>query len=679
MTRRSRSLLLTLVAALALGPAAASAPARVLSQNALSRLDRAQRLGPAPDGQRLTLGISLARPDAAGEARLVHDLFDPKSPSYHRFLTPARFSARFGVPAATVQATRAWLASGGLSVDYAAGAGDYLLASGTVAQVGALLHTSFGRFAFAGQTFVANLAAPTVPDALPVADVLGLNTFQRFHTMHDEARAAGGPAATPDPGSRTPEELWSIYEQPPEHTGQGVSVAVLGNGATDSVIADLHAFDAKHQLPKVPVDVVHTPAGGDFSDTSGNVEWNIDMQAIHGMAPGIAKEVLYFSPTLADSELVASTATWANDPSGPPIMNASLGECEVTPLNDALNSDALYPLNGNENTSGSALPVTQGLSNSSEPAQTKVLQQAVIEGRTFFASSGDAGSSCGMLYLGPLGAANGVANFGVPLTEDPGNNPYATGVGGTVLYSDGNQPAGRALEYAWSHSGGNASPFQTAPDYQQGVANLDRPCVVDQTGQPTNTGKLCRGVPDVGAISGDVLSNGYAIVSDGQDSGGGGTSLSSPLWAGMWARVAGTAPAGTSYGFANEAIYKIAKDPAGYAASFYDITAGSNGANPAQPGYDYVTGFGAPRLGGLLARVRAMAPAAAPAAPAAGTKAKATPTQKAKAKKKAKAKRKAKAKKKKKARKRRRHARHRTAARRTTSTRRTTATLRTRR
>ena len=72
---------------------------------------------------------------------------------------------------------------------------------------------------------------------------------------------------------------------------------------------------------------------------------------------------------------------------------------------------------------------------------TKVLQQAVIEGRTFFASSGDAGSSCGALYLPELGAGNGVLNQIVPLTEDPANNPYATGVGGTVLYSDGGSPA----------------------------------------------------------------------------------------------------------------------------------------------------------------------------------------------------------------------------------------------
>jgi hypothetical protein len=310
---------------------------------------------------------------------------------------------------------------------------------------------------------------------------------------------------------------------------------------------------------------------------------------------------------------VAATARWVNDPSGPPIMNASLGECEVTPLNDALNDPSLDPLNGNE--SANAAPVSQGLSNSSEPAQTQILKQAVIEGRTLFASSGDAGSSCTAVYPG----TNGVGNYGVPLTEDPANNPYAVGVGGTVLYGDGNTPAGRFAEYAWTHSGGNSSPFEAAPAYQQGVDNLNRPCVTDPS-------TLCRGVPDVSAISGDVISNGYAIIGDGKPTSGGGTSLSSPLWAGMWARLASTAPPGSpGYGFANEAIYKVAKDPALYPQAFHDITEGTNGLNPALPGYDYVTGFGVPRLGGLIAAVQKVAPAAP--APAAGAPAEQAPAE----------------------------------------------------
>jgi hypothetical protein len=115
-------------------------------------------------------------------------------------------------------------------------------------------------------------------------------------------------------------------------------------------------------------------------------------------------------------------------------------------------------------------------------------------------------------------------------------------------------------------------------------------------------------VPDVAAISGDMVSNGYTIVADGEEASGAGTSLSSPLWAGMWADVAGTAVGSTGYGFANRAIYAIAKDANRYGQAFHDITTGTNGLNAALPGYDYVTGFGVPRLAGLIDQVQQVTP-----------------------------------------------------------------------
>ena len=75
----------------------------------------------------------------------------------------------------------------------------------------------------------------------------------------------------------------------------------------------------------------------------------------------------------------------------------------------------------------------------------------------------------------------------------------------------------------------------------------------------------------------------------------------------MWARVVGTSPGQRGYGFANPLIYSIGKDPKRYAQSFYDITNGTNGLNQAQTGWDYTTGFGVPRLSGLLRNVQALA------------------------------------------------------------------------
>jgi subtilase family serine protease len=129
---------------------------------------------------------------------------------------------------------------------------------------------------------------------------------------------------------------------------------------------------------------------------------------------------------------------------------------------------------------------------------------------------------------------------------------------------------------------------------------LSLPCVASPDGQLTNLGRPCRGIPDVAAQSGDVLTNGYAIVSAGQDNQGGGTSLSSPLWAGMWARVNQSA-GGSGYGFANETLYRLGKNATLRARDFFDVTVGANGIYAALPGWDYVSGFGTPDLAKIIA------------------------------------------------------------------------------
>ncbi len=53
-----------------------------------------------------------------------------------------------------------------------------------------------------------------------------------------------------------------------------------------------------------------------------------------------------------------------------------------------------------------------------------------------------------------IGPGNGVLNQVVPLTSYPASSPYAASVGGTVLYTQGTTPDARALEYAWTFTGG---------------------------------------------------------------------------------------------------------------------------------------------------------------------------------------------------------------------------------
>ena len=118
----------------ALAPVASAAAAdRVLVANVPRAVTQAQRTGAAPSTERLRVGFVLAHTHPDAENILLRSLFDRSSPSYHHFVTPAQYAQRFGVSAATQQDVRSWLAGGGLRVEHVTGAGDYVLASGTVA------------------------------------------------------------------------------------------------------------------------------------------------------------------------------------------------------------------------------------------------------------------------------------------------------------------------------------------------------------------------------------------------------------------------------------------------------------------------------------------------------------------------------------------------------------------
>ncbi|OIV39541.1 hypothetical protein BIV57_00045 [Mangrovactinospora gilvigrisea] len=165
-------------------------------------------------------------------------------------------------------------------------------------------------------------------------------------------------------------------------------------------------------------------------------------------------------------------------------------------------------------------------------------------------------------------------------------NPYVLSVGGThlVLDADGNTQS----ESAWSATGGGLSFFEKRPAYQDGVQS-----------------SAFRAAPDV-SFDADPRT-GVAVYTTAGGSPQwlevGGTSLSSPIWAGILSTAdqlrsaGGKAPlavAGTGGDTLHKAVY-------GLGGALSDVTSGSNGACGAEctagPGYDTVTGLGSPLAG----------------------------------------------------------------------------------
>ncbi|GAB3557028.1 S53 family peptidase [Spelaeicoccus albus] len=159
----------------------------------------------------------------------------------------------------------------------------------------------------------------------------------------------------------------------------------------------------------------------------------------------------------------------------------------------------------------------------------------------------------------------------------PATNPTVTGVGGTKLTK--NSSSRGWAETAWVSGGSGCSNYEPKPAFQEGL-----------TTNCTN-----RASADVAADADP--SSGLAVYNTlGQDGWGqvGGTSLASPLMAGMFA-LAGAPAAGTypvTYPYANS-------------SQLFDITNGSNGTCGnllcnAGSGYDGPTGMGTPNGVGAL-------------------------------------------------------------------------------
>ena len=540
-----------------------SGPRALYVNEVLSGIAHASVVAPTDPQSEVAFAVMISHPQQAAEDRYIHDEYSRGTAAYGHWLSPAEYQARFGVSSESQVAVAEWLHSGGLQVTAIPVVTDYLLASGTAARVGDLLDGRFNQVRSTAGVVRANDRAPSAPASLHIFGFTGLDTLQgprlnRFSPANRpvvsatpaQHRALGPNTST---GLSTPQVLWDVYAQPAVNKGEGQTMAIFGWGVTDGVERDLRFEEREFKLPATSFSATHYGTEK-ITDISGLGEWDLDTQSSTGMAPDTQGIKLYFGNAGSDPDLIAAYKAWVADAQGPLQGSSSFGGCEQAP--------------GTQNFAGGP-GNPQGvliIANASQDLYDAALKQAVAEGRTMFASTGDTGSSCPAVQ--PL-TLNGITNEAVPLLSYPAASAYAVAVGGTVLYYDGDgsaaSPASRALEYAWPYTGGGSSAFIKAPDFQSGVATIVGHCISDGHGNPYSpAAPLCRGIPDISAQSGDfhvgtgLLPNGYTITTGGStDQPGGGTSLSSPLWLGMWTRIQAASATGT--GFANAQIYAWAR------------------------------------------------------------------------------------------------------------------------
>jgi len=522
----------------------------------------------------VTLGLQMRNVDAAKAAIAARQVISRDA-----------FVSQYAPSSDQVAAATSYLRTQGFSSVTAAPNNMLVSATASAATVEKAFNTSLHGFSVNGATYFANTQPAFVPLALGgnVVAVLGLTNFPglKANPVNQPVSGAqpgvfdanGNPSPTAClqnvnvttgapvcPRWYDPATFNIAYDagSTPPATNTEVAIFVVGNPTIG--ISDFRYGATKFGLPPVPINEIHVQPQS--SDVTGNGEWTLDMTYSQGMAYNLKALDLYEVASWTFTDMTVAFNKWASDDRAP-IMNASVGGCEVFPYQ-----------------SGDMLVADM------------ILVEAAVQGQTLFASTGDTGGYCGAAGVPPNGGVGGV-----PMVEFPASSPYAVAVGGTDIFS--NVDGTYLGEQAWQSGGGGLSQFEYSPTWESPT-------------QPVGTtpvGYSFRGMPDVAYDAG--LETGGLTWMGGASYINGGTSLASPMAAGVYARM--QSAHGNALGFAPPLLYSVyrASTPqqiAGPPATeligpFHDILQGTNGLYTALPHYDYTTGMGSLDIARLYAAI----------------------------------------------------------------------------
>lgn len=563
---------------------------------------------------------------------LAQAVSDPHSSSYGHYLTPAQFRQQFAPSQAQVGAVQSWLRSQGFQVEYTPTNNHYVSAEGTIAQAEAAFGTGFGMYSYQGLTVRSPSANISIPNSLAgiVAGVIGLDDSAQFvHTNHTfgdappppafvsaqpcstywgEKQASGftnpyGAGALPyAPCGYTPQQIKGAYGIS-GYDGSGQTVAIIDAYAAPTILQDVNQWSINRGLPTmknnqltqvVAPGTYHHPERGLKQDPQGWYgEETLDVEAVHGMAPGA--NIVYVGAPNNFQDLDAALNHVVDKGLAQIVSNSYGFDTEVLPPGFI------------------------------KPYEDTILQ-GTIEGIGIYFSSGD--NSDESLVEG------------YRTTDWPASSPFVTAVGGTSLaVGAGNtylfETGWGTTTSSWKGTtwsptppgpwiygaGGGVSTLFAEPSYQVGVV----PNAVF-----TAQGRTGRAVPDIAAFADP--NTGYLIGETQTFPDGtvkyseyriGGTSLSCPIMAGIMALA--DQAAGHPHGFANPLFYNLAgsgsfRDVVNPAATVAVVrTNYVNGVDASDglayvlrtmnqtlslqttPGYDDVTGLGTPTSSFLAA------------------------------------------------------------------------------
>jgi subtilase family serine protease len=524
---------------------------------------QAQLVGQLPATQTLRFDVVLPLRDRAGLENFLQEVQSPTSPSYHKFLTPQEFTARFGPTQENWDALVAFAKASGFQIISGDLEGRDLRLTGTVANIEKAFHVTLGTYQdlTEDRTFFAVDREPTADLPFQLWHITGLDNDSKPHPMYvkksDYAKAHGIDAdkvvshATTGSGpsaSFLGSDMRAAYYGGTALTGSGQNLALFEFAGTD--LSDLSTYykNVGQTEPFTPTLISTGGYGTSCVDSGGSAcddtEQTLDMTQFMGMAPGASMLYMYVCGD---------------------VLASGSGNISDTACISAMVSDADAPLS-------KQISCSWGWTPADPSTLDPYFEQMASQGQNFFAAAGDDSAWSASNEAWPADDANIVSVGGTDLTTSSAAGPWKS-------------------ETAWADSGGGISPDSIPIPSWQKLSG-----VITSSNKGSTT---LRNGPDVAANANFTF---YVCADQTTCTANdyGGTSFATPMWAGYLALAnEQAATSGESIGYINPIIYPDALTSS-YSTLFHDVTSGSCGTYSGITGYDLCTGWGSPNTTGLI-------------------------------------------------------------------------------
>ncbi|HEU5398498.1 MAG TPA: S53 family peptidase [Gammaproteobacteria bacterium] len=573
----------------------ASASAMVQVEHNVPRaLNSATFIGHHDPKAMLHISVALSLHNTDGLAAFMHDVANPRSRNYRKFLTPRQFTARYCPSAVQVRAVEQFLRQRGITVGSVSPNNMRIHASASTAAMESAFGVAINDYKRAdGTTFYSASTDPSFPANVSgyVKAVFGLDDAVQYRShaiLNDHPEAVSGPT----PAGFSPQQIATAYDWP-SNAKPALTDTTLASGMTIAIataysyrLADVEKFWSTYKLPTHTISNV--AVDGNTARLEG--ETTLDIERSSAMSPG--------------SSIVVFKAFNPSDPVFDDMFNA-IANYNSTPAGTA------HPIN--------VMSTSWGQSeNTSSPASLAAehddFVQMAAEGIMMMAAAGDNSADDGQ---GP----------GLDNADFPASDPYVLAAGGTHLVLDGNNNI--SSESVWfggasDGTGGADSLYFAQPYYQTDLTSgwtVNTHCDNDHSGDggsvaPNLGSDGCAAASNASRQSSDMAmdadpATGYSVYFNGRWAVYGGTSFVAPELAGFYAvlvKSMGTPPVSAP------ALVYCDASLGSYSSDFHDIQTGTNSDSlggtfdsSLTPGWDHPTGWGTPDANSFITDIQSIA------------------------------------------------------------------------